>query len=431
MKALAPILAELQDVPAPGRLRVAVLVDLVLAADAGGHVKCWERLARAALDFSDRLDLTIYFIGAERELRIIGENVRYVLEPPFLSTARLPFLSHVPDHTDLAPLHPRLARLLHSYDVIHTTDAYFAYARTAQRFAARRRVPLVTSVHTNTPNYARIYAEQTVERVFGRGTLARLILDSFGLARFAEQHMRRRLADHQRACAAVLVSRPDELDAVSGPRRHAGILRRGVDRNFFQPAKRDKAWLARRFDIPPDAFTVLYAGRVSQGKNVMLLADAMAELVAQDMPVHLICAGDGAQLPAIAERLGRQTSLPGNVPPEMLSRLYASADLFAFPSPVEECANVVLEALASGLPVLVAQEGGMERFLQHDESGFVLPNADPAAWARCIAALAGNAQRRDTMARAARRYAERRLPSWGEVLAEDLLPRWRMAATRR
>jgi len=431
MKSFVPALVEAPVDRAPDRLRVAVLVDLLLTGEAGGHVKCWERLGHAALNFPDLLDLTVYFIGAERELRVIGENVRYVLEPPVLSTRRLPFLAHVPDHTDLAPIHPRLARLLRHYDVIHTTDAYFAYARTAERVAARRRVPLVTSVHTNTPNYARIYAKETVERVFGKGRLTRLILDRFGFARYAEQRMLRRRARHERACAAVLVSRPEELAMIAEPQRSAGLLRRGIDCSFYHPMKRDRAWLRRRFGIPGDAFIVLFAGRISRGKNVMLLADAMDDLVARGRPVHLVCAGEGPQREAIAERLGAHASLPGNLPPEILSRVYASADLFAFPSPVEECANVVLEALASGLPVLVARQGGMERFLADGETGLVLPNENATAWAGAIAELAGDGERHFAMAHAARRYAERRLPSWNAVLAEDLLPRWQMAATGR
>ena len=85
------------------RLRVGVLVDLPLGPRSGGHVRCWERLAQAALDFPDALDLTVHFIGETSEGRALGETVRYRLLPPVFGTERLSFLSHVPDHTDLAP----------------------------------------------------------------------------------------------------------------------------------------------------------------------------------------------------------------------------------------------------------------------------------------------------------------------------------------
>src|SRR5438270_6768393 len=160
-------------------LKVGVLVDLALTADAGGHVKCWQRLAEAATGYDDRLDLTVHFNGPEPRRIDLSPSVRYVLLPPVFSSARL--IRQVPDHTDLAPWHPRLARALADYDVIHTTDAFFCYARTAARFARRHGVPVVSSIHTNTPEYARITTEKLLERTFGRGLAYRAASDVLAL----------------------------------------------------------------------------------------------------------------------------------------------------------------------------------------------------------------------------------------------------------
>jgi glycosyltransferase involved in cell wall biosynthesis len=413
-------------------LRVGVLVDLALTPAAGGHVKCWERLAQAALGFADRLDLTVHFMGHPRRNEILGDTVRYVVEPPVLATALLPFLSHLPDHADLSPWHPRLARALKSYEVIHTTDVYFAYARTATIVARRRAIPLVTSIHTNTPQYARIFAAQTIERLCGGpGALSRLLLDRAGLARRIEARMARQLRAHERRCACVLVSRPGELAAARATTDgHAGLLRRGIDRAFFNPEKRDRAWLRATFGVPEDRTVVLFAGRVNRGKNVGLLAAAVEQLVAAGLPLHLICAGEGEERGQIAARLAGHASCPGNVASATLAQLYASTDIFAFPSPVEEYANVVSEALASGLPVLVAAEGGMGRVVEDGVTGFTLPGDRPDDWQQTIAMLTRDPARRAAMAAAARRFAERRLPTWADVLAEDLLPRWEAAAGR-
>ena len=108
-------------------IRVAALVDLPRSPEAGGHVKCWERLAGAAADGALPLDLTVYFSGRDRT-EVLGPGARLAHLPPLFSTAQLKFLPYVPDHTDLAPYHPRLARELGAYDVIHTTDAFFAFA---------------------------------------------------------------------------------------------------------------------------------------------------------------------------------------------------------------------------------------------------------------------------------------------------------------
>ncbi|HUI16249.1 MAG TPA: glycosyltransferase [Alphaproteobacteria bacterium] len=423
------------NLPAPeqgARLSVGVLVDLELSPQAGGHVKCWERLARAARAFPDQLDLTVHFTGPKPAVEVLGPNVRYVIEPCVLSTARFRVLSHVPDHTDLSPYHPRLARALRSYQVIHTTDAFFSYARTAARVARRTGIPLVTSVHTNTPEYSRMYTRLTIERLFGRGVVSRFMLDRLALDRAVERRMLAQLDEHQRRCAFTFVSRPEQLEpaerALGG---RAGLLRRGIERELFTPQRRNRAWLAQAYGIPIERTVVLFVGRLNRGKNVLLLADAVAALVADGLDLQVVCAGVGDQREAVLATLGARATCPGSVPPEELARLYASADLFALPSEIEESANVVLEALASGLPVLVTRESGMGRAVVEGETGLTLPGAAREAWATAIGELTRDAGRRLHMARAAQRYAELNLPSWEDVLAEDLLPHWQEAAASR
>ena len=412
-------------------ISVGVLVDLELSPQAGGHVKCWERLARAARAFPDQLDLTVHFTGSKRAVEQLSSNVRYVIEPCVLSTARFKSLSHVPDHTDLSPYHPRVARTLRNYQVIHTTDAFFSYARTAARVARRSGIPLVTSVHTNTPEYSRMYTRLTIERLFGQGLLSRLMLERLALDRAVERRMLAQLDAHQRQCAFTFVSRPEQLEGAEralGSR--VGLLRRGIERELFTPQRRNRAWLAGQFGIPVERTVVLFVGRLNRGKNVLLLADAVASLVEEGLDLHVVCAGMGDQREAVMERLGARATCPGSVPPEELARLYASSDLFALPSQIEESANVVLEALASGLPVLVTRESGMGRAVVEGETGLTLPGVAREAWAAAIGELTRDAGRRLRMARAALRYAEQNLPSWEDVLAEDLLPHWQEAASR-
>ena len=71
----------------------------------------------------------MHFSGTEEATHVIAPHVRYRIHRPIFSTARLPFLSHVPDHSDIAPYNPSLARALGDYDVIHTTDAVLASVR--------------------------------------------------------------------------------------------------------------------------------------------------------------------------------------------------------------------------------------------------------------------------------------------------------------
>lgn len=410
-------------------LRVGVLVDLPLGPRAGGHVRCWERLAEAARGFPDQLDLTVHFAGTVSERCRLAETVRYVIEPPVFSTERLGFLSHVPDHTDLAPWHRRLERHLPRYDVIHTTDGYFAYARTALRFGARHGIPVVNSVHTNTPEYARVFMAQTVERLFGAGPVGRALLTQLRLAHRVEASMLRRLAAHQSRCDFVLVSRPDQVGTTRarlGDR--VGLLRRGIDHLLFHPGKRNRPWLAAAYGIPPERLVVIYVGRLNCGKNVLFLVDAISELLARGVDAHLLCIGDGDDRATILRRLGSRASCPGCIEPLELARHYASADVFAFPSLIEESANVLPEALASGLPVLVAREGGMGRVIAEGETGRVLPGNATAPWSDAVAMFAADSELRRRMGVAARRRAERAVPSWSEVLRSDLLPVWQAVA---
>ena len=211
----------------------------------------------------------------------------------------------------------------------------------------------------------------------------------------------------------------------------AGLLRRGIDHLLFHPAKRDRRWLAAAYGIPPERFVVMCAGRLNHDKNVLFLADAMAALIESGVDAHLLCAGEGEDRTAILRRLGRRASCPGSVEPQELARLYASADLFAFPSRIEEAANVVLEALAAGLPALVKREGGMGRVIDDGTTGLILPGNDINPWVRAAATVAVDATRRLRMSRAAHKHAERGVPSWAQVLGEDLLPRWQAAAMQR
>src|SRR5947207_10008573 len=258
-----PIAAPVESLRPP---KVGVLVDLALTPEAGGHVKCWQRLAEAAVAYGDRLDLTVHFNGPEQCRIDLSPSVRYVLLPPVFSTARL--IRHVPDHTDLAPWHSRLAQLLAGYDVIHTTDAFFCYARTAARFARRHGVPMVSSIHTNTPEYARITTARLLERALGKGKAYRVANEGFALPEIVSSLLERRLIRHLESVTLSMGSYggvPETRYAV----RHSGVsLRRGLDRELFSPAKRDRAKFEARFGVPSDALIVMYAGKLNAGKNI-------------------------------------------------------------------------------------------------------------------------------------------------------------------
>ncbi len=414
----------------PGRpLKVGVLVDLALTPEAGGHVKCWQRLAEAAVEYPDQLDLTVHFSGQQPRRIELSPAVRYVLLPPVFSTARL--VREVPDHTDLAPWHPRLAAALGDYEIIHTTDAFFCYARTAMRFARRHRVPVVSSIHTNTPEYARVTTAKLLERRLGRGLAYRAANDVLAVPRWVSRLLERRVAKHLAGVTSAMASYGGAPD--SGPAGgHCGVaLRRGLDRALFTPERRDRGWFEERFGVPPGRLILIYAGKLNAGKNVPLLAGVVERVRQSGVPVHLVCAGSGSERATLEAALGPALTCCGTLGQDELARAYASADLFVFPSVIDESGNAALEALASGLPSLVAGGSGIATRMADCPGLVVLPGDRPEAWAAAITELAAAPQRRTAMARSARAYVEAHVPNWAEVLTEDLLPVWQAAAQRR
>jgi len=405
-------------------LKVAVLVDLERRPDAGGHVKCWERLAEAAARHDATVDLTVHFQGGPAANEVLAPHVRMVAHPPVFSSRLIPFLGDTPEHTDLSPHHPALMKALAGVDVIHTTDAYFAYAQTAARAARRYGAALVTSIHTETPAYTAVYADKAFRRAFGNWA-GEVLAERLRVPDRLAHNMRRRLARYGRGCYRVMIgSQADRglAQAMFGDR--IAVLRRGIDRTRFNPARRDRVRLAVKHGIAPDRCVLFFAGRVDPGKSVMTLAEATRILLARGHKVHALIAGEGRDTPAIRELLGRDVTLPGNVPQDMAAWFYASSDLFVFPSRVEIAPNVVLEAKASGLPVVVAPEGGGAFVRAAGRDGAIVESPDPAAWADAIGALIGDPARRGAMAAAGQVDVAANHPSWDDVYREDLVDLW-------
>jgi glycosyltransferase involved in cell wall biosynthesis len=410
------------------QIRVAALVDLPRSPESGGHVKCWERLAYAAADADLPLDLTVYFSGSNPP-EALGLGARMEHLPPVFSSAHLKFLPYVPDHTDLAPYHPSLARELANYDVIHTTDAFFAFARTAESMSRRRDIPLTTSFHTDTPSYTRIFTRQTIEARFGASWPAKKLIDDWNFPERQGRRMDQRLVQHISRCSFVAATRAGDHDLASSilGRSRVGSLRLGIDKRMFGPHRADRARIEAEFGVPPGQIVVLFVGRLDVGKNIHTLVDAIATLRAQGAPLHVITAGVGPAADEIRRKLGPAATVAGFVEPDDLARLYASVDLVALASEVEIRSMVGVEAMASGCPVLVSKKSGVAELFDFTSAMWVVESG-AAAWAAALGKIASCSPARADMRRAALDYARRQLAGWREVLEEDLFSLWREAA---
>ncbi|MGH2854884.1 MAG: glycosyltransferase [Solirubrobacteraceae bacterium] len=165
---------------------------------------------------------------------------------------------------------------------------------------------------------------------------------------------------------------------------------RGVDTARFDPA------LCGQLELPGE-LNVLYVGRITREKGAEELAEAFLEAHSRDPRLHLVLAGGGPEQERVRERVGEHATFLGWLQGIELARAYASADIFLFPSATDTFGQVILEAQASGLPVVAVAAGGPLSLVEHRVSGLLSePRAD--ALAECVLELAGSPLLRQRLA---------------------------------
>ena len=183
------------------------------------------------------------------------------------------------------------------------------------------------------------------------------------------------------------------LERVTG--RPCYLMPRGVDAELFHPRKRNRS--------PGDRDHILgFVGRLSIEKNVALLAQVQSQLEEMGhQSFRFLIIGHGGEEAWLRERLPR-AEFPGVLRGEALSAGYANMDLFVFPSHTDTFGNVVLEALASGVPAIVTPDGGPRMIVRDGETGRIAPDEGFAA---AVAGVLADPARHAAMRTAARAYA--------------------------
>jgi glycosyltransferase involved in cell wall biosynthesis/predicted metal-dependent phosphoesterase TrpH len=311
--------------------------------------------------------------GVDRRLPAACE-----LELPFYAGMRL----GVPGVPDLVEV---LAE--GNYDLVHVTAP--GPAGIAATLLGRiTGVPLLASYHTELATYAGLRADGMLEAV------ARAGLGAF-----------------YSAPARVLSPSP----AADGSLAELGIegakvgrWERGVDVERFDPSKADR-------DAYPGAVKVLYAGRLSREKGVDLLADAFLCAHEADPRLHLLVAGGGPEEGELRRKLGDAATFLGWLAGEELAVAYASADVFLFCSVTDTYGQVILEAGASGLPVIAIAEGGPAALVENRHTGLLCrPDADHVAGS--LLQLAASPELRTKLGSAGVRSARAR--SWERSMSQ-------------
>jgi glycosyltransferase involved in cell wall biosynthesis len=199
-----------------------------------------------------------------------------------------------------------------------------------------------------------------------------------------------------------------ELEARGLAKHKIRFFERGIDTERFHPSKRN-GFFQRRFGLAAQDVKLLYAGRVSREKNLAFLAEGFRRLHQSRKDLRLIVVGDG---PYLGEMRTNLADLPvtftGVLFGEDLAQAYASSDVFVFPSTTDTFGNVVLEAQASGLPVIVTDEGGPQENLIPGRTGLIVPANDMEGFVNAVLSLIRDPEGKARMGFHAREYMKDR-----------------------
>ncbi len=249
------------------------------------------------------------------------------------------------------------------------------------------RLPLIGSYHTELAAYAGVRS---------------------GQVRLAEA-MQAAVTLFYSACEVVLspsVASDAALAAIGTPPERVLRWDRGVDTDRFDPS------LRRRRD--DGVLRVLYSGRITREKGVELLAETFLAAREREPRLHLMVAGGGPEQERLAALLGPDVSLLGWLDGAELAQAYADADVFLFPSRTDTFGQVILEAQASGLPVIAVAEGGPLSLIEDGVTG-LLRAPEPQVLADAVLELAAAPLRRQALAGAALRAVRGR--TWERALS--------------
>lgn len=281
-------------------------------------------------------------------------------------------------------------------DLIHAVNP-FALGSLGIQYARKHHIPLVASYQTDLPGHVSRWGFKF-------------------LSKPVENYLFRL---HKQAQLNLAPSRQTQRELIGKGYKNVKVWSRGIESDLYNP--RHKSAQMREYLSNGDnhAPLLLYVGRLSREKRVEMLRPIMDAIPC----AHLAIVGDGPLRPELEARFaGTHTKFTGYLYGEELARAYASADIFVFPGANETFGNVILEAMASGLPVVAPRAGGILDTVMDRETGFLFEPDDTSAMIYAVQRLINSCYLSRNMAEAARKRAE--TFSW-EAILDELLANYR------
>jgi 1,2-diacylglycerol 3-alpha-glucosyltransferase len=243
------------------------------------------------------------------------------------------------------------------FDIIHAHTP-FALGLFGKYIANKNKIPIVYTHHTQYPEYAKFYLKEG----FISPYIAQIITVWFS-----------NISDAVIAPSLKIKN----ILLENGVKKDIYILPTGINTKIFKKSEEDKIKIKKLLKIPKEKKILLFVGRIGKEKNIDFLIEVFKELLDVDKNIYLIIIGDGPYLEKLKETIQRlqlnyYVKLLGSIPYEKIPQYYQLGDIFVFSSITDTQGIVILEALASGLPVVALKDDAFRNIILDNENGFLI-----------------------------------------------------------
>ncbi|PZE19829.1 glycosyltransferase family 4 protein [Paenibacillus xerothermodurans] len=307
----------------------------------------------------------------------------------------LPFMLY-PECRIALPNYFKIYKQLQTFqpDLIHIATP-FNMGLCGLHYGRKHAVPHVASYHTHFDRYLQYYRLQ-----------------------FAAPLFRHYIRWFHQSCLVTFVPSLETAEQLQQQGiQGLDLWQRGIDCRLFHPDRKNPA-IREKYNFQ-EQFMCLYVGRLAPEKDLDIMIELWNRMpAALGSRIRWFIVGDGPLLKELRAAAPPNVTFTGCLQGESLAELYASADLFVFPSSTETFGNVALEALASGTPVIGARSGGVQEIVHHGKSGLLCAPRDTDSFVRAIVSVLEQPDKLMNFGHEGRLYASTQ--SW-EAIFDGLL----------